>query len=76
MRRLHREQQLHLKVQALCGEAEKVLDVLVAKGAKVRLFNADLSPPDCPTKRWRPSRRKAANGQYMVAGTKEAKIAV
>ena len=33
VRRVGRERQMHLKVRALCGEVEKVLDVLVDTGA-------------------------------------------
>ena len=37
VRRMGRERQLHLKVRALCGEVEKVFDVLVDTGAQVSL---------------------------------------
>ena len=40
MRRVGRERQLHLKVRALCGEVEKVFDVLVDTGAQVSLVKA------------------------------------
>ena len=56
------ERQLHLKVSALCGEVEKVLDVLVDTGAQVSLVKAGQGWP------------RVANGQYMVGGTKEAAI--
>ena len=74
MRRVGREQQLHLKVCALCGEVEKVPDVLVDTGAQVSLVKAGLRPPDCLTDSRRPVRLKVANGQYMVGGKREAAI--
>ena len=37
VRRVGRERQLHLKVRALCGEVEKVFDVLVDTGAPSQL---------------------------------------
>ena len=40
VRHVSREQQLHLKVCALCGEVEKVFDVLVDTGAQVSLVKA------------------------------------
>ena len=49
VRRVGREQQLHLKVRALCGEVEKVFDVLVDTGAQVSLVKAGLLPPECLT---------------------------
>ena len=42
VRRVGRERQLHLKVRALCGEVEKVFDVLVDTGAQVSLVKAGL----------------------------------
>ena len=74
MRRVGRERQLHLKVRALCGEVEKVFDVLVDTGAQVSLVKAGLIPPECLTDSRKPLRLKVANGQYMVGGTKEAAI--
>ena len=74
VRRVGRERQLHLKVRALCGEVEKVFDVLVDAGAQVSLVNAGLLPPECLTDSRKPVRLKVANGQYMVGGTKEAAI--
>ena len=74
MRRVGRERQLHLKVRALCGEVEKVLDMLVDTGAQVSLVKAGLLPPECLTDSRRPVRLKVANGQYMAGGTKEAAI--
>ena len=76
MRRVGRKRQLHLKVRALCGEVEKVFDVLVDTGAQVSLVKAGLLPPECLTDSWKPVRLKVANGQYMVGGTKEAAIAL
>ena len=73
-RRVGRERQLDLKVRALCGEVEKVFDVLVDTGAQVRLINAGLLPPECLTDARRPVRLKVVNGQYMVGGTREAAI--
>ena len=75
VRRVGRERQLHLKVRALCGEVEKVFDVLVDTGAQVSLVKAGLLPPECLTDSRKPVRLKVANGQYMVGGTKEAAIA-
>ena len=40
--RVGRERQLHLKVRALCGEVEKVFDVLVDTGAQASLVKAGL----------------------------------
>ena len=74
VRRVGRERQLHLKVRALCGEVEKVFDVLVDTGAQVSLVKAGLLPPECLTDSPKPVRLKVANGQYMVGGTKEAAI--
>ena len=72
--RVGRERQLHLKVRALCGEVEKVFDVLVDTGAQVSLVKAGLLPPECLTDSMKPVRLKVANGQYMVGGTREAAI--
>ena len=74
VRRVGRERQLHLKVRALCGEVEKVFDVLVDTGAQVSLVKAGLLPPECLTDSRKPVRLKVANGQYMVGGMKEAAI--
>ena len=74
VRRVGRQRQLHLKVRDLCGEVEKVFDVLVDTGAQVSLVKAGLLPPECLTDRWRPVRLKVANGQYMVGGTKEGPL--
>ena len=74
VRRVGRERQLHLKVRALCGEVEKVFDVLVDTGAQVSLVKARLLPPECLTDSRKPVRLKVANGQYMVGGTKKAAI--
>ena len=45
VRRVGRQQQLHLKVSALCGEVEKVFNVLVDTGAQVSLVKAGLLLP-------------------------------
>ena len=74
VRRVGRERQLHLKVRALCGEVEKVFDVLVDTGAQVSLVKAGLLPPECLTDSRKPVRLKVAKGQYMVGGRKEAAI--
>ena len=74
VRRVGRERQLHLKVRALCGEVEKVFDVLVDTGAQVSLVKAGLLPPECLADSRKPLRLMVANGQYMVGGTKEAAI--
>ena len=68
------ERQLHLKVRALCGEVEKVFDVLVDTGAQVSLVKPGLLLPECLTDSRKPVRLKVANGQYMVGGTREAAI--
>ena len=73
-RNVGRERQLHLKLCALCGEVEKIFDVLVDTGAQVSLVKAGLLPPECLTDSRRPVRLKVANGQYMVGGTREAAI--
>ena len=62
------------KVRALCGEVEKVFDVLIDTGAQVSLVKAGLLPPECLTDSRRPVRLKVASGQYMVGGRKEAAI--
>ena len=74
VRHVGRERQLHLKVRALCGEVEKVFDVLVDTGAQVSLVKAGPLRPDCLTDSRRPVRLKVANGQYMVGGTRQAAI--
>ena len=74
VRRVGRGRQLHLKVRALCGEVEKVLEVLVDTGAQVSLVKAALLPRECLTDNRGPVRLKVVNGQYMVGGTKEAAI--
>ena len=74
VRKVGRERQLHLTVRALCGEVEKVFDVLVDTGAQVSLVKGGLLPPECLTDSRKPVRLKVANGQYMVGGTKEAAI--
>ena len=74
VRRVGRERQLHLKIRALCGEVEKVFDVLVDTGAQVSLVKAGLLPPECLTDSRKPVRLKVGNGQYRVGGTKEAAI--
>ena len=68
LRHVGRKRQLHLKVRALCGEVEKVFDVLVDTGAQVSLVRAGLLPPECLTDSRKPVRLKVANGQYMVGG--------
>ena len=70
------ERQLHLKICALCGEVERVFNVLVDTGAQVSLVKAGLLPPECLTTSRRPVRLKVANGQYMEGGTREAGIAL
>ena len=62
VRRVGRKRQLHLKVPALCGEVEKVFDVLVDTGAQVSLVKAGLLPPECLTDSRKPVRLKMANG--------------
>ena len=76
MRQVGRERQLHLKIRGLCGEMERVFNVLVDTGAQVSLVKAGLLPPKCLTASRRPIRLNVANGQYMEGGTKEAEIAL
>ena len=76
VRRVGREWQLHPKTRAMCGEVERVFNVLVDTGAQVSPFKAGLLPPECLTASRRPVRLKVANRQYMVPGTKEADIAL
>ena len=76
VRRVGSKRQLHLKIRALCGEVERVFNVLVDTGAQVSLVKAGLIPPECLTASRRPVRLKVANGQYMMGGTKEAEIAL
>ena len=66
VRRVGRERQLHLKVRALCGEVEKVFDVLVDTGAQVSLVKAGLLPPECLTDSWKPC--QAEGGERPVHG--------
>ena len=76
VRRVDWERQLHLKVRALCGEVDKVLDVLVDTRPQVSLVKAGLLPPECLTTSRRPVRLKKANVLYMMGGMKEAAIAL
>ena len=71
-----RERQLHLKIRALCGQLERVFNVLVDTGAQVSLVKAGLPPRECLTASLRSGRLKVANGQYKVGATKEAEIAL
>ena len=64
VRRVGWERQLHLKVRALCGEVEKIFDVLVDTGAQVSLVKAGLLSPECLTDSRRPVRLKVANGVH------------
>ena len=43
------ERQLCLKIRALCGEVERVSNVLVETGAQASLVKAGLLPPECLT---------------------------
>ena len=61
-------------VRALCGEVEKVFDVLVDTGAQVSLVKAGVLPPECLTDSRSPVGLKVANGLYMVGGRREAAI--
>ena len=63
VRRVGCEQQLHLKVRALCGEVEKVFDVLVDTGAQVSLVKAGLLPPECLTDSRKPDSRNAISSK-------------
>ena len=76
MRRVGRGRQLHLKIRALCGEVERVFNVLVDTAAEVSLVKASLLPPEYLTASRRPVRLKVGNGQYIAGGTKEAEIAL
>ena len=75
MRRVVREQQLRLKIRALCVEVERVFNVLADTDARISLVKAGLLPPECLARSPRPVRLKVANGQHMVKGTKEAETA-
>ena len=59
---------------SICGEVERVFNVLVDTGAQASLVKAGLLPAGCLTTSRRPVRLKVANGQYMVAGTKKAEF--
>ena len=74
MRRAGHKQQLHLKILFLCGEVERVLDMLDNTGPQVSMVQAGPLRPECLTTNRRPVRLKVANGQYMAGGTKEAQI--
>ena len=63
VRRVGREQQLPLKIRALCGEVERVFNMLVDAGAQVSLVKAGLLPAECVTASRRPVRLKVANCQ-------------
>ena len=76
VRRVCLERQLHLKIRALCGEVERVFNVLLDTGAQVSLVKACLLLPECLTANPRPVRLKVANGQQMVERTKQAEIAL
>ena len=76
VRRIRRERQHHLKMRALCGEAEEVFSVLVDTGAQFSMVQAGLLLPECLTTSKRPVKLKVANGEYMVGCTKEAQIAL
>ena len=49
VRRVGRERQIHLKICALCGEVERVFNLLVDTGAQVSLVKARLLLPECLT---------------------------
>ena len=58
VRRVGRERQLHLKVRALCGEVEKVFDVLVdtelrSAWSRLAYFRQSASPTVGSLSRWR-----------------------
>ena len=76
VRWVRRERQLTLKIRALCGEVEKIFNLLVDTGAQVSLHQAGLLPSECLTTSRSPVRVKVANCQYMVRGTNEAQIAL
>ena len=76
VRRVGGQRQLHLKIRPLCGEVDRVFNVLVDTGAQGSLVKAGLLPPECLTTSLRPVRLKVAKGQYMVGGTKDAEIAL
>ena len=76
VRQVGRKRQLYLKIQAVCGELERVFKVLVDTGAQVILVKAGLLPPECLTTSRRPVKLKVANGQYMIGGMNEAEIAL
>ena len=76
VRRAGRKRQLHLKIQAICGEVERVFNVLGDTGAPVRLVKVGALLSECVTTCRRPIKLKVASGQYMVGGTKEPQIAL
>ena len=54
LRLVGREWQVRLKIRALCGEVERVFNVLVDISAQVSLVKAGLLPPGCQaeTNKW------------------------
>ena len=76
VRRVGRERHLHLKIRALCGEPERVFNVLADTGAPISLVRAGLIPPECLTTSQRSVRLNLSNDQYMVGGMKEAEISL
>ena len=76
VRRVGCERHLHLMICALCGEVERVFNMLVDTCSQVSLVKADVLQPECRTTSRRPLRPRVANGQYVVGGTKEAEIAL
>ena len=70
------EQQLHFKMQVMCGPKEVVADVMVHSGAQVRLVRNGLFPATCLKSSDRPVRLKVAKGRIMGAGAREAELGV
>ena len=63
VRRLGRERQFHLKIRALCGEVERVFNLLVHTGPQVSLVKGGLLPPECQSET-----RQAEGSQQTVHG--------
>ena len=63
-----------MNIRALCGEVERVFEVLDDTGAQVSLVMAGLLSPVCLTAGRGPVRPKVPNGQYNLGRTREAEI--
>ena len=70
------ERQLHLKVRVRWGQEELVVDVLVERGAQVRVVRRGLFKEESLQPSSGPVRLKVANGEIMGGGTHEATISM